>query len=113
MKLLIVVAIILATVTVQGCATKSYGRQETVTDLEMKSMGCREINLDLAQAEAFIAKVHEKSAFSGMDMLALLIDFGIGNHLEKTTALASANTRIAVLHDMRATKKCGGESGYE
>ena len=70
-------------VSFQGCATKTYGRQGSLTAYEKETMTCREIELDLAKTRGFVNHVDEESKFSGKDVLALLGDFGIGNHLEK------------------------------
>ncbi|MEJ1959687.1 MAG: hypothetical protein WDM70_09950 [Nitrosomonadales bacterium] len=57
-------------------------------------MNCREIDLETAKVNGFIDQVNKESEFSGRDVLAILGDFGIGNNLEKSTALESANKRI-------------------
>ena len=93
-------------VSFQGCATKTYGRQGSLTAYEKETMTCREIELDLAKTRGFVNHVDEESKFSGKDVLALLGDFGIGNHLEKTAALESANSRVASLNELRGTKQC-------
>jgi hypothetical protein len=43
-------------------------------------------------------------------VLAILGDFGIGNSLEKSTALESATRRIEQLRELRDAKKCGAGS---
>ena len=91
---------------VQGCATKTYGRQSALTDYEKSSMTCREIELDLAKTRGFIDHVNKESQFSGKDVLAILGDFGIGNNMEKSAALESANNRIASLSELRRAKPC-------
>jgi len=91
---------------IQGCATKTYGRQGSLTDYEKESMSCREIDLDLAKTRGFIDHVNKESEFSGKDVLAFLGDFGIGNSLEKSAALESANARIARLSELKRTKQC-------
>jgi len=95
-----------ALVAIQGCATKTYGRQGSLTDYEKESMSCREIDLDLAKTRGFIDHVNKESEFSGKDVLAFLGDFGIGNSMEKNAALESANARIARLSDLKRTKQC-------
>ena len=97
----------LLTISIQGCATKTYGRQGTLTSYEKDSMTCREIDLDLAKTRGFIDHVNKESEFSGRDVLAILGDFGIGNNMEKSAALESANKRIEQLRDLRDGKKCG------
>ena len=69
-------------------------------------MSCREVDLDLAKTRGFIDQVNKESEFSGKDVLAILGDFGIGNNMERTAALESANGRIASLSELRRTKQC-------
>lgn len=90
----------------QGCATKTYGRVGTVTTFEKDTLTCREIDLEVAKAQGFIEHVNKESEFSGRDVLAILGDFGIGNTMERSAALESANNRIAQLRDLRTAKKC-------
>lgn len=97
---------ILALIYIQGCATKTYGRQGTLTSYEKDSMTCREIDLEIAKTRGFVDHVNKESEFSGRDVLAILGDFGIGNNLEKSSALESANKRIEQLRDLRDAKKC-------
>ena len=107
MSRLFVVATVLASLfAFQGCATKTYGRQGTLTGYEKDTMTCREIDLELAKTRGFVDHVNKESEFSGRDVLAILGDFGIGNNLEKSAALESANKRIEQLRDLRAVKKC-------
>ena len=91
---------------IQGCATKTYGRQGALTSYEKDSMTCREIDLDLAKTRGFVDHVNKESEFSGRDVLAMMGDFGIGNNMEKSAALESANKRIEQLRDLRNAKKC-------
>lgn len=90
----------------QGCATKTYGRQGTLTDFEKNSLTCREIDLELARTRGFIDHVNKESEFSGRDVLAILGDFGIGNSMERTAALESANKRAELLGTLRVARKC-------
>jgi len=107
MKHIVILATVtLALVSIQGCATKTYGRQGILTSYEKESMTCREVNLEMAKVSGFIDHVNKESEFSGRDVLAILGDFGIGNNLEKSAALESANKRIEQLRDQRDAKKC-------
>jgi hypothetical protein len=106
---LLLAAAVLVLASVQGCATKTYGRQPLLTDKEKESMTCRDIDLDTAKVRAFIDRVKKESEFSGRDAIAVLGDFGMGNNLEKTDALQSANTRLVQLRHLRETKGCGPE----
>ena len=102
----VVATVLLALSAVQGCATKNYGRQGPLTSYEKESMTCREIELDLAKTSGFVDHVNKESEFSGLDVLAILGDFGIGNSLEKSAALESATRRIEQLRELRDAKKC-------
>ena len=103
----LLVVFTLLIISIQGCATKTYGRQGTLTSYEKDSMTCREIDLELAKNRGFVDYVNKESEFSGRDVLAILGDFGIGNNMEKSAALESANKRIEQLRDLRDGKKCG------
>lgn len=105
-RTVILATFILALVSIQGCATKTYGRQGTLTSFEKDSMTCREIDLEMAKVRGFIDHVNKESEFSGRDVLAILGDFGIGNNMEKSAALESANKRTEQLRDQRDAKKC-------
>lgn len=95
---------------VQGCATKTYGRQGTLTGYEKDSMTCREIDLEVAKTRGFVDHVNKESEFSGRDVLAILSDFGIGNNMEKSAAIESGNARIEQLRDLRDKKVCTANS---
>lgn len=103
-------AFILVTFSIQGCATKTYGRQGSLTSYEKDSMTCREIDLEMAKVNGFIEHVNKESEFSGRDVLAILGDFGIGNNLEKSASLESANKRLEQLKTQRDAKKCAASS---
>lgn len=105
-RMMLVAASIFVIAAVQGCATKTYGRQGTLTGYEKDSMTCREIDLEIAKVDGFVDHVNKESQFSGRDVLAILGDFGIGNNLEKTAALESAEKRKAQLRDQRDRKQC-------
>ena len=109
-RIVILAVSITVLASIQGCATKTYGRQSTLTSYEKDSMTCREIDLDLAKTRGFVDHVNKESEFSGKDVLAILGDFGIGNNMEKSAALASANTRIESLSALRRTKQCPASS---
>ena len=100
------VGAVLVVTSLQGCATKMYGRQGTVTEFERNTLTCRETDLEIAKTRGFIDQVNKEAAFSGRDVLAFLADFGIGNNLERTAALESANNRIKELETQRTRKNC-------
>ena len=55
---------VLVLVSIQGCATKTYGRQGTLTSYEKDSMTCREIDLETAKVRGFIDYEIAASGFS-------------------------------------------------
>jgi hypothetical protein len=97
---------VLTIVALQGCATKHYGRQGTLSAYEKDTMTCREINLEMAKVRGFIDHVNKESEFSGKDVLAILGDFGIGNSMEKSGAIESANNRLDALRKLKSNKAC-------
>lgn len=104
MKQLLVITASL--VALSACATKTYGRQGQLTTYETQMMSCREIDLELAKVRGFVDHVNKESQFSGRDVLAILGDFGIGNALEKSAALESAENRQKSLEALRV-RRCG------
>lgn len=89
-----------------GCSTKNYGRQGEITQYEKDTMTCREIELEEAKVHGYLKHVAKESQFDGRSVLSFLGDFGIGNTMEKNSALESANTRLAQLQQMRGQKGC-------
>jgi hypothetical protein len=102
----ITLTLVAAVIFHQGCATKTYGRVGSLTDYEKDGLSCREIELETARTQGFIEHVNKESEFSGRDVLAILGDFGIGNAMERSAALESANNRITQLRELRTAKKC-------
>jgi hypothetical protein len=99
-------ALLLAVVFAQGCATKHYGRQDELMPDDKEKLTCSDIDLQAAEARAFIARVNKESEFSGLDVVAILIDFGIGNQIERSAALES----LEDLRQLGAAKKCAAST---
>ena len=108
-RLFLLSATLLLLLALHGCATKTYGRQGTLTSYEKDTMTCREIDLELAKNRGFVDDVNKESEFGGRDFLALFGDFGIGNNLARIAALESANKRFEQLNELRSDKKCKRE----
>lgn len=102
----IVTLLLLAGLTVSGCSTKNYGRQPDLTDFESRTMSCREIDLEQAKVQGFLAHVQEESEFDGRSVLSFLGDFGIGNVMEKDAAIESANKRMGQLSSAKVQQRC-------
>lgn len=92
--------------SVQGCATKTYERQDAAAAKDLAVMACYELDLELAKERDFIAYVNKDSKFDAMDALAIVGDLGIGNVMERNAALEGAGKRIEQLQSLRAGKGC-------
>lgn len=99
-------------ILLSGCATKHYGRQPELTSFEESTLSCREMDLEIAKVEGFLQTVDDESSFDGRSVLSFLGDFGIGNVLEKNSAVDSANKRLDQLKDLRFKKQCNQNNGY-
>lgn len=97
-----IVAGLVAMALASGCATKDYGRM----DATHAATTCAEIEEKLAEVNRFRTGIAEQSAFGAADVLALLIDFGIGNAMAKSAALRSADERAEQLRAQQRTLGC-------
>ena len=104
---LVAIIVLTGVLACAGCATKTYGRQGALTDAEKNSLTCREIDQESAKTLDFMNQVNKKAQASGADVVAQLLDYGIGNENEKKAALDSAEQRLVQLRDLRSAKKCG------
>lgn len=100
------VAVGVAVVMLAGCATKHYGRMGELTSTERMRMNCRELSLELARVDGFIQRVEKESEFNLRSVASFLGDFGIGNVVEKKSALKSARERRRALEDLSRAKRC-------
>lgn len=104
-RFLIVVLLVAGISFSSGCATKRFGRQTELSAVEQRELTCREIDIEIAKTHAFIDQVN-KDGFDGRDMLGILGDFGIGNSMERSDALKSAERRLSQLEEIRRMKNC-------
>lgn len=108
MRLMLLICInLMVLMSISGCATKTYGRQGSLTDFEKNTLTCRELDLEIARTSGFVDHVNKESEFSGRDVLAIMGDFGIGNSMERTAAIESANARIDQLQALKERRGCG------
>lgn len=96
----------LAVLATTACSTKNYGRQPELTSFERQTMSCREIDLEEAKVQGFLAHVREESEFDGRSVLSFLGDFGIGNLMERDAAVDSANKRLVQLGEAKSRQGC-------
>ena len=96
-------------VAVSGCATKHYGRMGALADDAVPS-DCTVLKARLAETDEFRKAVARESEFSGADVVAFLLDFGIGNAMAKDAALKSADERETRLKEKQREMGCGDPS---
>lgn len=98
--------ILIAALALTGCATKQYQHVGDVTDFEKTTMSCREIDLEIAKTQGSQHAIDKQAEFSGLDVLAFLGDWGIGNAIAHSSAQKSVDARMADLNNLRATNNC-------
>lgn len=103
MKTAIILTLALA---LTGCATKQFATVGDVTGYEHTEMTCHDIDLEMARTQGVIDKIDQQAQFSGLDVLAFLGDWGIGNAIAKSSALDGANARMGELQTLRAARGC-------
>jgi len=106
MKTILMLGALTAACTVlNGCVTKPLGREESLTQTERSIMTCRDIDIGIARTQAFTQRIVNDPT-DARDVSGFLLDWGIGNHMEKTDALKSATNRQEQLEHLRAQKNC-------
>ena len=89
-----------------GCSTKQYGRMQPLTGIELSAYTCKDIKVELAKIDAFELQVAEGAEFDVLSVASFLGDFGIGNTIEKNSALKTAKKRRVQLNDLSTSKGC-------
>src|SRR3954470_22414886 len=106
-----VLFLLTAILSLDGCATKVYGRVNPLTEAEKANFTCQDIYTEIQKNFDFTNKVSKGSQFSSGDVVAAAIDSGIGNDWEKKAALDSANKRLEQLKALSISKKCEAPKG--
>ena len=107
MKTLLVLTAATAGLLLTGCVTKPLGREDSLTSTERTTMNCRDIDIELARTQAFMQRVNEESAKTdARDVSGFLLDWGIGNHMERNDAINSGLARQKQLEELQAQKNC-------
>lgn len=110
MKFRALASVMIVATVVSGCATKRYGRVQPITGFEKVQYTCRDVELEIAKVQSFQQQVTEGAEFNAASALGILGDFGIGNSMEKGSAMKSAAIRLGQLRDLQAEKHCGASS---
>ncbi|ESQ93546.1 hypothetical protein ABAC460_00320 [Asticcacaulis sp. AC460] len=97
---------LIAAVSVSGCATKRYGRMQSLVPAEAEALDCKQIGIEIAKVEGFELQVAQGSEIDWKSVAGFLGDYGIGNTIEKNSALKSAAERKAQLRDLQTKKNC-------
>ena len=79
---------------------------QDVTGYEINKLSCDDIKLELSRIEAFELQVAKGAEFNVLSVASFLGDFGIGNAIEKNTALRTAKERKVQLLNLEASKGC-------
>ncbi len=79
---------------------------QPVTGYESQEYTCKDVKIELSKIDAFELQVAKESEFSAMSVASFLGDFGIGNTMEKNSALKTAKQRRVELNDIAAKKDC-------
>ena len=98
--------IVAATLIAGGCATKRYGRMQTVSGVEERGYTCEDIEIELAKVAEFRKQIAEGSEVNIASIGGFLGDFGIGNAMEKNAAEKTAAMRETELLALKANKGC-------
>lgn len=100
-----IIIIATAAALTAGCATKDFGRMESVRSAA--TMNCAELAEAQAEVDAFRARVDEKDDWDARTLIAsTLLDFGYGNMRDKKRALRSADAREAEIAAGRRANGC-------
>lgn len=106
-------ASLVAILPIQGCATRDYGRQSVLTDYEKTAMTCQDIDQEMNRVVAFVNRVNSGGDQHGIELVASLENRWIGNTMERSAALESANSRMIQLWALRDAKKCNTPASAE
>ncbi len=98
--------IALAAVVLVGCATKRYGRIESLSDVEQDAYTCEEIEIEFAKIAEFQKQIGENSKLDAASVGAWLVDYGLGNAMERNAASKSALKRQEALMQLAEKKGC-------
>ena len=100
-----------AAMLLSACATQRYGRLTDVSATEMNTFTCRDLQIEIAKANEFLASVRDqRRGTSGAHVLGALGDFGIGNVMEGDAAEESGEKRLRTLQGLYAQRGCGYQS---
>ncbi len=102
-----VLAAAMVVVMASGCATQHYGRQSEVSEVEKELMDCKDLRIDIARTEQFLASVrNQRDHINTAHVMGAMGDFGIGNSLEGDAAELSGEQRLKELQALKAAKPC-------
>jgi hypothetical protein len=98
---------LLAILPLIGCATQRYGRETSLSEVEVQEFSCRDIRIETAKSDAFLKSIQaQRSRLNGAQVLGIFGDFGVGNGMEGNEAEASGRTRKRELRELALSKGC-------
>jgi len=89
-----------------ACATKRYPIAAPLSEKKASLMSCKDLKLELIEAEEIERKINETGEFDGKTVLGFLGDFGIGNAMAKSEAKQAVIDRKRSIQDAMAQKGC-------
>lgn len=90
-----------------GCATQRFGREQPISTTERKLLTCSQIELEIAQAAAFVENTRALNRkFTAEDVFGFIGDLGIGNSAEYHAAVNSGLMRFSQLKELLNEKGC-------
>lgn len=96
--------ILIAALSIAGCATKQYPQAATVTSEETLTMNCQDIQREIAKTKSIQHEIETTGEFDGRTVLGALGDFGIGNGMAKSEARKKAAARLNQLESIKTVK---------
>ncbi len=100
--------LMLSLATLAGCATKNYGQLPPVEGATAPA-DCGQVAARLEELQRFRKNIDQQSKFGSADVVAFLLDFGIGNAMAKNTAVKSAELASAELRKKADDLNCPAE----
>jgi hypothetical protein len=102
----IILAALVLSFTVAGCATKRYPIATPISAAEVGAMQCRDLQLELIRAEQVQLQISNTAQADWRSAAGFLGDFGIGNAMAKSEAEKAVRLRMESIRTAQSQKNC-------